>query len=322
VWNDYNNDGIEQLNEFEIASFKDQANYIRVFVQSNEFVRGFYNKFTESINIQPAAIWKNKDGILGFLARFSNQLVFRNESKSKSDDPVLAYNPFAGSSRFYDTSLVSVNSAFRNTFYFDRMNPKFTFDINITRNNAKTLLVNGFEYRRITSNDLNVRWNFYKGFTFRVVLTRGTSDRSSDFFSSNNYSLDIYEIGPSLIWQAGAALRLEAVYSYSNKENKLGDPGEKAIINNGGMELNYRVANKGNLLAKVNYIRINYTGTANTSLSYEMLDGLQPGNNATWSISYQQNLSRFLQLNLVYDGRKSEDANAVHVGSVQVRAHF
>lgn len=322
TWIDYNGDGIEQLNEFEVAPFKDQANYIRAFVQSNEFVRGYYNKFTESVNFQPAAVWKGKKGIRKFLARFSNQFVFRTESRSRSQEPGLAYNPLAGITRWEDTSLVSVSSSFRNTLYFDRMSTKFSADLNFLNNNNKTLLVNGFEYRSVMSNGINLRWNFYKAFTFNFSYNNGKSERRSEFFGNNNYSLKIDDLRPGITWQPSTSFRIEANYEFSSKRNTFGEGEEKALMHKGGVESSYRIVNRGNLQVSANIIRINYNGEPNTPLAFEMLEGFQPGNNATWSVSYQQSLSKFLQLNLVYDGRRSEGSKIVHVGSIQVRAHF
>ena len=46
---DYNQDGIQDLNEFEVAQFIDQASYIRVFTPSAEYVNTYSNEFNQGI---------------------------------------------------------------------------------------------------------------------------------------------------------------------------------------------------------------------------------------------------------------------------------
>ena len=53
-----------------------------------------------------------------------------------------------------------------------------------------------------------------------------------------------------------------------------------------------------------------------------MLEGLQPGKNQTWRLLIQKNLTKNLDINLNYQGRKSETSQTIHTGSVQLRAYF
>ncbi|MFN9326512.1 MAG: hypothetical protein ACK6A5_14130, partial [Flavobacteriales bacterium] len=76
------------------------------------------------------------------------------------------------------------------------------------------------------------------------------------------------------------------------------------------------------VLLNANLVDIRYDGEVNSALGNEMLSGLKPGTNATWSISLQRNLSNNLQVDITYNGRRSEGVPVVHVGGAQVRAYF
>ncbi|MEC8830377.1 MAG: hypothetical protein VXY88_04825, partial [Bacteroidota bacterium] len=39
VWFDYNANGVQELEEFEVAQFQDQATYIRVLLPNQVFIR-------------------------------------------------------------------------------------------------------------------------------------------------------------------------------------------------------------------------------------------------------------------------------------------
>lgn len=71
-----------------------------------------------------------------------------------------------------------------------------------------------------------------------------------------------------------------------------------------------------------NYYSNAFDGNSNTPVAYQILEGLQPGKNFTWSLLAQRKLTKFLDLNLSYFGRKTETSKTIHSGSIQLKAYF
>lgn len=319
-WSDYNGNGVKELNEFEIAAFQDQANYIRVYTPTNQYVKTYTNQFSQVLNLNPSIAWNSEKGLKKFLSRLSDQATYRIDHKNTNNDMFRAYNPFT--SGINDTVLISVMSSFRNVFYFNRSSSKFGFDLNYQDYMNKILLVNGFDSRTNTIKGINIKWNISRRFSLTNKFNYGEKISLSDYFKTRDYDIIYSEIEPEFSYQTGVSFRISLNYEYSDKKNQKGILGEKAFLNKAGMEIRYNVLSKGSLLFKVNYIDIKFNSNENSPVAYEMLEGLKKGNNATWNISYQRTLSNNLQLNLSYEGRKSQGIKTIHVGSVQLRAYF
>ena len=67
---------------------------------------------------------------------------------------------------------------------------------------------------------------------------------------------------------------------------------------------------------------INYNGNSNSTIGYEMLEGLQPGTNFTCQLNLQRKMANNIQLTLNYNGRKSSEVKTIHTGGIQLRAFF
>jgi hypothetical protein len=55
--NDYNGNGIQEINEFEVAVYADQANYIRVILPSKNYIPTLNNRYNASVSFNPE-VWK------------------------------------------------------------------------------------------------------------------------------------------------------------------------------------------------------------------------------------------------------------------------
>jgi hypothetical protein len=317
-WTDYNANGVPELNEFEVAAFSDQANYIRVFTPTDEYIKSFSAQFNEALNLNPYVLWKDKKGLLKFFSRFSTQNIYHAERKTTLDDPASFANPFL--SNISDTSLLSLNSTWRSSLFFNRNSAKFGLELTQNNNMNKMLMINGFDQRSQEQSGLRVRWNIIRRFQLGTFVQIGTRQSRSDYMKTKDYTVDYRECEPSLTFQPSSTFRISGSFRYTEKINT--DATEKAFVRNTSLEIRNNFKKKGNISFKSGYYIISYNSAENTSLAFEMLEGLKIGQNITWTLSYQQNLSKALQLILSYEGRKPSGTPAVHTGNAAIRAFF
>lgn len=319
TWIDYDEDGVKDLNEFEIAAFQDQATYIRVFVPSNDYVQVFDNQFSQTVNLRPSAVWRDVEGIRKFLARFSNTTAIRVDQKLSAGDQLASYNPFAGN--VADSALIASNSSIRNSVFFNRTSGVFKMEYTYQNLRNKTLLANGFDSRFNEFHAVTVLWTIERKFTLQADIENGIRANDADYVSGRNFTINYYQVQPEITFQPGQQFRLSARGRYGEKFNRL-ETAEYASVGRIESQVRYNFGKRGSLDATLSYIKINYTGETNSAIAFEMLEALQPGNNFTWSASVQTNISKSLQLSLNYNGRSSENARVIHTGGVQLRAFF
>ena len=316
-WIDYNGNGIEELEEFEVAIYKDQANYIRVWLPSNEYIKTFNNQLTQSLSIRPVNIWRNTRGIRKFIARFSNLTTYSTQTKNTLSNGLNRLNPFALNTE--DTALITNTRNFRNSFSFNQISTIWGIDAIYNNGLNKTLNVNGFGISENKSWLFSGRYNFHKLFTLKSEYQNGWIVRSSEFLTNKNYRIYYNGIEGNFIFQYNN-LKMTALYNYTQKINK--DGNEKSFNNKASLECNYSMPKRGSILLKTSYFYILFQGESNSAVGYDMLEALNPGNNGLISIIYQTTLLQNLQLNLSYEGRISEQSKMRHVGVVEVRAYF
>lgn len=317
-WVDYNGNGIKELDEFEIAGFPDEADHIRVFLPTNIWVKTRINQIGQTIQLQPGSAWRNEGGWKGVVARFSNQASFRTmqkiENGSFADFMKILHTSMD------DASLVNLNANLRNTFSFNRSSQKFGADYILLRNWSKVLLVNGADKREIYQHTLRLRWSPFRSFILYPVVENIQKLNSSEYFPSRNYHIRESAMGTTLEYQSELKLQMKLVYRLSAKNNKLSV--EKALLQEAKLESIYSMPGNFQLNAHLRYMIAEYNSPMNTSVAFEMLEGLFPGRNILWSLYLQKSLPNNLEITLNYNGRASKGRDVIHTGGLQARAYF
>ncbi len=324
MWIDYNNDGIKQLNEFEIAQYPDQAKYIRVYVPTNNYVKVLQNQLSTSINIRPSVLLKNKKHwTANILKLFAFQTVFKNDNKTYQQYQ-LEKTIYSDFNNLKDTSTISANQSIRQSVFFNQSGSMFGANYNYLQNANKQLLTNGYDLKYLQTHELKWRYSIVQWLTFSFVHSIGKKAFTSQLFNNRNYDLEIIESEQKIIYQTNTNLRISLNYKYSQKTNQLSLL-QKGIIHTVGIESKIIRSEKSSINGQFNYVKIIYLNdnNYNTPVAFEILQSLQPGDNYTWNLNYQQNITNYLQISIIYDGRKSALNNKIiHIGSMQVRAIF
>lgn len=319
AWNDYNNDGIPQLNEFEIAIFPDQAKYIRVFTPTNQFVKANYTQFNYSISLNPKSVvskWKRKKSA-AFIGRINWQTSLQTGKKEIANEDI-ALNPFKGA--FSDTSLITLSNVFANTLSFNRFSAKWGLDIGNIINSNKSLLTYGFESRKVNEWTLRGRINPAKQITFEWVQRLGKNILSTPTFANRNYDVNVVNTEPRLTYTAGTNFRIATSYQHIQKKNTAFFGGEKSVNNSLNFESKFNAVNNTSLFGKFTYTNLKYEGLPNSAISYIMLDALLPGKNLLWNFDLTKRLGNNLELSFQYEGRKPAETRTIHIGRASLRA--
>ena len=319
TWIDYNEDGIKDIGEFEIAQFSDQAEYIRISISSTEFVRTYGNQFNQTIFIKPEKVWRQSKGIKNFIGLFSNQTNFKINRKTTNNDQLLAINPFL--LEIPDSSLINVQSNFRNTLFFNRLNPKFGMEYTINASKSKVLLTSGFDFNQRFEHENRLRWNISKSFNLNLKYLSGYKKSVANYSVNRNYFYNTNLGEATISYQPNTKFRYALLGEFSIKQNQ-SDLNETAKNIKIGNEVRFNQVKKGSFSANFNLQLLSYNAAENTPIAFEMLAALKPGINLLWGLNYQRKIADNLQLNFNYSGRKSENVDFIHSGGMELRAFF
>jgi hypothetical protein len=207
--------------------------------------------------------------------------------------------------------------------FFNRGKQKYTTSYSYLNNSTSNTLTFGFIENELTSHILNFNHKIKNSWLVTIETILSNSISESENFSSKNFNIDSETFFPKLSYLLTENTHFDVFYQYLNKNNTIGNL-EALQQNKYGLSfgLTPKDAIKGTVSGEFNVINNTFSGNTNSPVGYQLLEGLQPGRNLTWSVIAQKKITKYLDLNLTYFGRKTETSRAVHTGNIQLKAYF
>ncbi|MBD0831006.1 hypothetical protein [Aestuariibaculum sediminum] len=317
TWIDYNGNGIQELEEFEIAQFQDQGKYIRVLLPNRVYIKTHQNRISQTLTINPAQWSQSDSGLNKLWSHFYNQTSYLIDRKLKREGHGFNLNPFETN----ESNQLGLQLNFRNILFFNRGKQRYTTSYTFLSNRSRNLLSTGFIENALKSHQLNFNHKIVESWLINLQSDFENNESLSENFLSKNYNFNETRLSPKISYLFNDNSRFDIYYQYANKENTIGNF-EALKQSKYGTSFTFANTNKSSIIGEFNYFSNAFNGNANTPVAYQMLEGLQPGKNFTWSLLAQKKLTTFLDLNLSYYGRKTETSNVIHTGTIQLKAYF
>jgi hypothetical protein len=325
TWLDYNQNGIQELNEFEEAIFADQKKYVKIFTPTNEFVKANYLQFNYAIDINPRQLIKSTDATKWKrIARRFNVASSLQIAKKEISNNDLLYNPF--SSSLVDSTLISSATFFSNTLFYNRASAKFGVELTRANRGLKQILNFGLESQKVISSQAKVRASVIKNTVAAISYKNILNELASNAvkFNNRNYKVEQHIIEPSVTYNYKSNFVTTLTYSLGIKENKIENL-EKVTTNALTADVRYSILSNSRISGKFSYNNIKFdanTGSANSTVGFLLLDALLPGKNYIWQLDFTKRFAGNIEFTLQYDGRKAGITKPIHRGSASIRAFF
>jgi hypothetical protein len=316
TWNDYNNNGIQELEEFEVAPFIDQAKYIRVYLPNRIYIKTHQNKFSQSIILNPNQ-WQNEAGYKKLISYFYNQTSYLIDRKIENKGDNFDLNPFGNSNE----NVLGLISSFRNSLFYNRGKQTHSVTYSYIQNQTKNLLSIGSQKAKNSSNQIQYNHLYIKSWLLGFFAKTIQTSIASENFPEKNYEIKGYQLAPKISYLFSKNTSLDMFYELQKKENQIGNF-ETLLQNRFGTSFSYANSKNFTMSGEISFYQNKFNGNEYSAVGFQMLEGLQTGQNLTWKLLAQKNLTSFLDINLNYQGRKSETSQTVHTGNVQLRAYF
>ena len=181
-WIDENNNEIQELNEFIIAIFQDEADYVSLILPSS-YLENIYNiNYQNNINLDVNQITKNN-----FIKRF----YFQNNVRIQNKNTEFFLNPFHTNST--DSSITYLYQNIKSISY-NRLKTRFNIRFEIKDNRIQNSYYYTTDKLKINERKLIINNMIQTNLYHSIILISGEKENISEYFSSKNYQYNYIEI--------------------------------------------------------------------------------------------------------------------------------
>lgn len=308
-WRDFNGDGLQQLEEFVPAANPLLANYLPFVRATGRFFPTVSLSTTYTFRWQPVKR-------LAWLSTLTNLRL--EQRQTAPDNRWVRYLPVFSPKA--DTTLPQWSFAGRQDVFLFRQSTRGDQNFAFQYTLSQQVPLSGLTQNRQRQVSSRTRYNFSRSWGGELVLTLLERLSIASAQPDLNYRYTSWEAQPHLIYQPTGRWRTSLSLIYRRSLLYTPIPGRGSSYR---FTLEQRYSWKAAAFVSLRIEPALYQVPEGLTpvLRFEVLEGLQEGRNLLIGLTLNLPLSRYIELNTLYDGRFSAKS-PVHSARMQVRANF
>jgi hypothetical protein len=327
VWQDFNGDGLQQLNEFVYPANGLLGDYVRLYIPTQNLFPATATLVTGQFRLDFSSVLKKSNRFFQEWLRQTTfttnlQLTQRTQGERLQFDD---YLPRLGSTSPADTTLLSAMQVFRHELACFRGHRRGDFSVYYTDNKSRQFLATGLDSRNLEMLGSRQRVQVSRKISLEQHLAYFRKDQVSRAELARNFDIIGITLQPTVVCAWSRRFRTSTGYELKTKNNtetRMDSLAERLISHKVFTEFRLNYGSRNTLSCKLEWLTQRLAGTPNPLVRFELLEGNQNGNNFILNLNLVHYLSRNLELSVVYDGRFNRQQPALHSSRMQLRALF
>ena len=320
VWEDDNEDGVIQIDEFLPERTPNEGTYVRSFIPSDSLSSVINVQARLRLGIDPARVWRDAPaGVKRWLSKVSSRTTIDILEKNRTSQLADIYLLKSSALRDAENTLNGRLRISQEVFLF-RSERKYGVDFLFNQARSLTELAAGEEERFLNRFALVGRLAPGNNWSYRLNVEQETNRVLSAQFASRRFGILSRQIEPEVTLQATEQIRVATSLILSDKQDRIA--GRSAQLVRIPLRVDFNRVRKTQIQLSLESALVSLDGEASGLAQYELTDGRGNGRSWLWGIRGNHMLSEYLRLTFSYDGRAPADAPVVHTARMQLSALF
>ncbi|MGM0589949.1 MAG: hypothetical protein ACQETE_16145 [Bacteroidota bacterium] len=323
VWEDTNEDGIQQIDEFFPELSPNEGTFVKQYVPSDELFPIIDLRTRFQHRIIPARLWdaRKSDGIKRFLAntQWSGTIEVRESSTTDalSDVYLLRLNTFRN-----DSTTLEGRFFWRQELRLFTQVPKWDVRMVASQSEGVQQRTAGGESSELDRYELYSSYRLNRRLVVEQRSSYSQNQRSSTSFDSRNFNIKEWSVEPGIDLMFSRNLQNSVSLAYQNRTDSSSPDGAQVDLWKVTADTRSYLFQKVQLMGRVEWRNVSLQGASSTLGRFELTDGAGEGNQWRWSLQANYRVNTLIRASLNYDGRTIEGRPPIQTLRMVVSAVF